>query len=275
VTIAGEVQRVRSLFKYAIDAELSDKAIRFGPGFKKPSKKTLRVNRAAKGRQMFEAVEINRLLKAAGPQMKAMILLGANCGFGNADCGKLPLDAVDLGDGWINFPRPKTGIPRRCWLWPETVKVITTAVAQRPQAKDPAHVGLLFITKHGDAWAKENIDNPIAKEFKKLLTKVKLNGSRGFYCLRRGFETVAGEARDQVAVDAVMGHARDDMASIYRQGVSDERLRAVAEHVRAWLFAPATKPQNNRRTKIKADGRSENQNANLRTFSAQKASIFV
>ncbi len=33
-----------------------------------------------------------------------------------------------------------------------------------------------------------------------------------------------------------MGHARDDMASVYRETISDERLRAVAEHVRKWLF---------------------------------------
>jgi integrase len=267
VTIAGEIQRVRSVFKYAIDAELSDKAIRFGPGFKKPSKKTLRLNRAAKGRQMFEAAEIQKLLKAAGPQMKAMILLGANCGFGNADCGKLPLDALDLTGGWINFPRPKTGIQRRCCLWPETVKAIKTALAKRPHPKDPADAGLLFITKHGDAWAKENIDNPVAKEFKKLLIKTKLNGSRGFYCLRRGFETIGGEARDQVAVDAVMGHAREDMASVYRQGVSDERLRAVTEHVRGWLFAKA-KPKAKGQSRKPVDARPKQEAPHLRLYTA-------
>ena len=46
---------------------------------------------------------------------------GVNCGFGNGDCASLPLSAVNLDAGWIDFPRPKTGINRRCPLWPETV----------------------------------------------------------------------------------------------------------------------------------------------------------
>ncbi len=63
----------------------------------------------------------------------------------------------------------------------------------------------------------------------------------GFYALRQTFETVAGESRDQVAVDHIMGHARDDMASVYRERISDDRLTAVAEHVRGWLFPPKSK----------------------------------
>ena len=58
----------------------------------------------------------------------------------------------------------------------------------------------------------------------------------GFYALRHVFETVAGDSRDQVAVDAIMGHARDDMASVYRERIDDSRLLAVTEHVRKWLF---------------------------------------
>ena len=36
-----------------------------------------------------------------------------------------------------------------------------------------------------------------------------------------------------------------DMASVYRERISDERLRAVADHVRQWLFgdAEATSPE--------------------------------
>jgi integrase len=60
----------------------------------------------------------------------------------------------------------------------------------------------------------------------------------GFYALRHTFRTVADGSRDQPAVNHVMGHApaANDMASVYREGIDDARLVAVAEHVRAWLF---------------------------------------
>jgi hypothetical protein len=47
-----------------------------------------------------------------------------------------------------------------------------------------------------------------------------------------------------VAFDAIMGHVRDDMASVYRERISDARLRAVTDHVRAWLYPPAKKRAN-------------------------------
>jgi hypothetical protein len=40
-----------------------------------------------------------------------------------------------------------------------------------------------------------------------------------------------------VAVDFIMGHAKDDMASVCRERISDARLKAVTDHVRAWLYA--------------------------------------
>jgi integrase len=61
---------------------------------------------------------------------------------------------------------------------------------------------------------------------------------RNFYSLRRGFQTIGEGARDLSAVQAIMGHAPagNDMAAVYRQSVDDDRLRAVVEHVRRWLF---------------------------------------
>ena len=61
----------------------------------------------------------------------------------------------------------------------------------------------------------------------------------GFYTLRHVFRTVADAARDPVAIDLIMGHTDATMGSHYRERIEDSRLRAVAEHVRAWLFGEA------------------------------------
>jgi integrase len=231
------IQHVRSVFKYGYDAELLAAPMRFGPGFTRPSKKTLRLDRARKGPRMFEAEELRGILAAAGTPLKAMVLLGINCGFGNADVGALPLAALDLERGWVNFPRPKTGTPRRCPLWPETVQAVREALTRRPTPKDGA-CDCAFVTKYGESWHRTAGENPLSKELRKVLDRLGIAGRRNFYALRHAFETVGGEAKDQVTVDHIMGHAREDMASQYRERISDERLRAVTDHVRAWLFPP-------------------------------------
>lgn len=138
----------------------------------------------------------------------------------NNDCASLPLSAIDLKAGWLDFPRPKTGIPRRCPLWPETVEALKAAIAERYEPKDPAHRGLLFITKRRKTWSKDTSDNPVSKETTKLLKELGLHREGlSFYALRHTFETIGGAAKDQVAVDAIMGHAPegDDMAAVYRE----------------------------------------------------------
>ena len=239
VTLGNVIQRVRVVFKFAWDNGLIDRPVRYGQGFKRPSRKVVRIDRAKKGPKLFAADEIRRLLAAAGTPTRAMILLGINGGFGNADCGRLPLSAVDLEGGMIDFPRPKTGIPRRCPLWAETVQAIREASADRPEPKKEEHAGLVFITKYGLPWAKDTADQTLAKEFGKLLRTLQISGRKGlgFYTLRHVFRTVADESKDQPAVDFIMGHEVPHMSSVYRETISDERLRAVADHVRAWLFA--------------------------------------
>ncbi len=237
------VQYIRSVFKHAYDANLIDRPIRFGPGFKRPSMKTLRLHRAEQGAKLFTAEEVRKLIDAAAHPLKAMILLGINCGFGNADCGMLPLSALNPERGIIDFPRPKTGIHRRCVLWPETVQALKEAIAKRPEPKNEEHAGLVFVTKYGLTWAKDEDPGVITKEMRKLLNKLGINGHRNFYTLRHTFRTVADEAKDQPAADFIMGHESPHMSTHYRERISDERLKAVTDHVRAWLFPPKDAPK--------------------------------
>src|SRR5262249_21075489 len=152
-------------FKFASDNGWIDRPVTYGQSFKRPARKVIRLDKARKGLKLFSADEIRRLLGAASLQMRAMILLGINAGFGNADCGNLPQAAVDLDRGTTASPRPKTAPPRRCPLWPETVAALREAVDRRPQPKGQADAGLVFITKYGCRWAKDTTDQTLAKEF--------------------------------------------------------------------------------------------------------------
>jgi len=124
----------------------------------------------------------------------------------------------------------------------------------RPAPTNAADAELAFVTEKGNRWVRvlkrgkagdeadpekwTNID-AVSQEFRKVMAALKLNGHRNFYCLRRTFETIGGDSLDQVAVDHIMGHARDDMASLYRQRINDERLQKVASLVHDWIFPAA------------------------------------
>lgn len=253
VALGNEITRIRVLFKYAFDADLIPGPVRFGPTFKRPNRKVLRAAKQAAGLRMFEAAELRKLIAAAGVPLKAMLLLAVNCGFGNNDVGTLPLSAVELEAGWLDFPRPKTAIHRRCWLWPETVEALKAAIAERPKAKLKEHAGLVFLTRCGAPWSKiadlriesdgdtftvkNSRANPLSRETAELLKEIGIaRPGLNYYALRHTFATIAGESRDQVAVNAVMGHVDDTMAGNYRERIGDDRLKAVAEFVRGWLL---------------------------------------
>ncbi|MFH1923060.1 MAG: hypothetical protein ABIP48_24615, partial [Planctomycetota bacterium] len=61
----------------------------------------------------------------------------------------------------------------------------------------------------------------------------------GHYSLRHVFRTVADETLDFPAVNLVMGHVDRTMGATYRERIDDDRLVAVTEHVRGWLFDQA------------------------------------
>jgi integrase len=196
-----------------------------------------------------------------------MIYLGINCGLGNHDCAMLRFDHLNLQRGWVDFPRPKTGIDRRCPLWPETVQALKAAIKIRPEPKLPVkrknarkakpeqniedYIDRVFITKYGQSWEpKSDYDNPISKETTKLLKDLEVHRKGvGFYALRHTFQTIGGQSRDRDAVRYIMGHVEDanDMSARYtEETVSDDRLKAVTDYVRDWFRS--AKPKGKRKS---------------------------
>ena len=239
--MAAEIGRARTVFNFAFKNGIVDKPFVFGTTFVRPQSKEKRLNRAAQGVKMFEAAELRKMIQAASQPLKAMLLLAINAGLGNNDIAQMT--DKHISGTWLNFPRPKTGIMRRCPLWPETLQAIEEWRAQRPNPKTDAVAALLFLTVRGDGWATDIKDRPITHATRKLLDTLKIEGARNFYAIRHSFETVAGDSRDQVAVNAIMGHDDGSMGNIYRERLSDARLQAVAEHVRTWLFSTSAPTQ--------------------------------
>ena len=214
-SLKTEISRCRVVFNLACQNRLIDTAVRFGAGFQRPSAKSLRRSRNEVGAKLFTQEEAHAILEEAKPVMRAMVLLGLNCAFGNSDLANLPRNAADLETGWIDFPRPKTEVPRRVPLWPDTVAALREALPLRPTPIDSTGRGLCFLTTQGRQWVRMKMGDggpqsatavdALCPQFGKLLKRLKINGRRGlgFYTLRRCFETYAGESKSWLWVGTV------------------------------------------------------------------------
>jgi integrase len=253
VRLAKAITQVKSVFKYGTDNGLIERTVRYGTEFKKPGKAVMRRHRAKNGERMMEPWQLQALIDGAlvvgedgpelvkpTPQLRAMILLGINCGFGNGDCATLPVSSVDLKRGWITFPRPKTGIPRRCPLWPETVAAIRAVIEAHPEPDNPDARSLVFVNSRGLAFIRQTPKSHtdlISVHFGRHLQSLGFyREGLGFYTLRHVFRTVVDSARDPVAIDLIMGHADPSMGAVYRERVDDARLEHVVAVVRHWLW---------------------------------------
>jgi len=243
VALGNEVNRVRMVFNFAFKNGLIDRPTRFGSEFIRPSRKVLRLHKAEQSPKMMAAADVLKLIKAASVPMQAMILLGINAALGNKDCSDLNQSHIDLAGGWLVFPRQKTGVARRCPLWPKTIKAVRAAIAARPEPVDEAdHDAVLITAVTKQRWVRGITNDAILQEFKKLLVAHDLHRKGiGFYVLRHIHRTVSDEAKDQRAAGVIMGHEDPHISSAYVERVSDARLLAVADHVHRWLYGKAMK----------------------------------
>lgn len=234
------------IFKWGYDAEHLEKPVRFGPDFKIAGKRAARTHRAEMGAKLLTPEEIRKLLDHADAQFTAMILLGINAALGNADIAALPITAIDLDQAVVTFARVKTGVERNTPLWPETVTALRKVLATRTPRPEYDH--LVFVTGRGGPLLNVKPDgkrvDQIIEPFRKLAVAAGVHRPRmGFYWLRHCVQTIGDETRDFLAVAAIMGHADASMGGHYREGISDDRLQRVTDHLHDWLFGDADEPK--------------------------------
>jgi len=182
--------------------------------------------------------ELEKLFALAGVVDTALLLLGLNCGFGNTDIGTLKLCDIDLDAATVSHPRPKTGVERNFCLWPETVDILKTYIANhrgRPSNEKVAE--LVFIGKRGNAFCWEHLDedgkykrsDAIKNRFRRLYKKAGLKRpyGRGFYCLRHTFATLIGfGSNDLREVQAALGQRTISIQDVYRHDRAQKAIKA-------------------------------------------------
>jgi len=171
---------VRAMFTFAEETDIVEKAPKL-----KRVRNDARPKAGSKEKPLYTPDDLQKLLEKADPQMKAMIMLALNCGFG-------PKDIRDLT--WSHFhgervtlPRTKTGVCQTYLLWRETrvllaeiqqerAKLIVRMAKRGVQHYDNGHV---FMTRFWKPWNKD----AVAEQFRKLCKKAGIP-CYGFYRLR-------------------------------------------------------------------------------------------
>lgn len=234
VSMGNEIQRVRTAFKWLKQSKLIREEPEYGPDFRKPSTLQMRRHKRGVGSKCYLPRQVHDILTESGVHLKAMVMLGLNCGYGPTDISLLEMDTFTLAceTGFLEYARRKTEIARCAWMWPETKSAIEDSLSVRREPnRDCEH--LLFIYRDGGGWDRSS--NPISKRFSDAR---KWTGMRkgDFYWLRHTFETISGSAKDQVATDLVMGHVDPSMGDNYRHHIGEDRIKAVCETVRDWFI---------------------------------------
>jgi integrase len=182
-------------------------------------------------------------------QLKAMILLALNGGYGATELSQLTKPVVDLNVGLIDHARGKTGEQHVVPLWPETIDSLKPVLAQRQKDE------LLFRTRSGNPWTRVELilkagklvkTNPIDNvnwAFGALVRPLGLKiPGQGFYKLRHLHATTVDAAGDPHATFTLAGHALPGSRSPYVR-VGLDRVRKVVEYARHVILNPSADPQ--------------------------------
>lgn len=216
----------KSMFNWGVGAEMLKRVPAYGPDFRQPEARDLRAARHAAGSKALDREVILRLIAEADPHLRACILLGINCGFKATDCATLTRTMLNLDKSLIDGYRHKTHQRLLAPLWPETVAAIRAVAA-------PGKMPL--VTATGLPWVGRGTSR-LTRQFRDLCDRLGLPAEVRHDRLRHTLRTVGGQVSRE-GVRRIMGQgAGDVLDETYDHDPMLVQCRAVAEHVRRWLY---------------------------------------
>ncbi|MDZ4779608.1 MAG: tyrosine-type recombinase/integrase [Planctomycetia bacterium] len=212
--------------------------------------------------------EIKMLLARATPSFKAIILLMINAGLGPADIGRLKWRHLDLERGRLIFPRPKTGVERRAYIWKKTRLALRNVQKLKRVAAAIAKDGEdapVFISEQGNLMYRESlrtqevevdgvkcrkvvgvkVENAVSITVRRLIKITELPAGLKPYALRHAAKTYAKASRDPDAVNLMMGHQDRSIPGAYdHERITWRRMKRVALAInrKLWNRAGLIKP---------------------------------
>lgn len=234
------IAQIRTMFRWGAEMDYFP-PVKFGPRFKQPGADAIRKARQQSGKQRFiDAPDLRKLIEAAKPAMRCMILLGINCGFYAQDSIRITFSHLHLADAYHDFPRVKNGRPRKAMLWPETVEAIRTYIDHH-RGTDPSDY--VILNQYGRPYTGDAPGRGIRTAFTALLesTGVSVSPGTSIGSLRHTYATVTGLCADDQMIDLTMGHTPKGLRKavyVQRNLTELDRLREISETVRSWLYSP-------------------------------------
>jgi len=238
-TVKADAARCRAFLNWVKRQRLVAGEIHHAGALDPPAKRELRIAKSAMGSRLWDAGDLRATIEAASVQFKPVLLLAINAAFGIADIAAIKRSQIRPSTEYLDLARNKTGVPRRVWLWPETREAIAVAVAKRAEPHRQRFVDRLLLTPRGLPWHRIEDGRPIdsgCSELRRTVERAGLTTPRTLYDCRRTFRTVASAVCDLEAINCAMGHEGSGEGTTYMQGISDDRIRRVCDHVRQWLF---------------------------------------
>jgi integrase len=222
---------VRSMFIFAEDTGIIDKAPKL-----RRVKNQARLKTTTISKPLYTLEELQNLLGSADLQMKTMILLALNCGFGLKDMRDLTWKHID-GDR-VTLPRSKTGICQTYLMWIETCSLLEEVRHQRDERTAKAlkrgaqrcDNGHIFVTRYWRPWNKD----AIGLQFNKLCKKAKVP-CYGFYRLRHCASTAMSLVSTPHVQRKFMRHGQLQQQVVYTH-IPDAEVDAAIAKTKAKLL---------------------------------------